>query len=182
MQSLMSFHPLVSIANAFVNHEREIVCDEAVLQYGRVHSGWVKTTLGVLSLARGRSMFTGGLVGVFERGDRIQNRLESIMQFETNRKRSRLTHSHDRGGVCKACLPMAPWVSADLGPRMKNHRPGQNLAKSLLKRRSPMTERKRKKQHRILKLSKPLRRLVQQKEPDPKLTQKSASRFRLRYE
>ena len=51
VQSLMWFHPLVWIANAFVNHEREIVCDEAVLQYGRVTSAeYGETILRVLSL------------------------------------------------------------------------------------------------------------------------------------
>lgn len=65
----------------------------------------------MVSLARGRSIVASGLVGVFERGDRIQRRLEKIMQFDTIRKTSGIVPQIAVVILALMFLPMAPWES-----------------------------------------------------------------------
>ncbi len=81
-QSLFWFHPLVWWANSQIRHERETVCDEAVLRLGALspkHYG--ESIVHVLTASHGRSLVAGSLVGIFERGVHLQNRLENIMNF-----------------------------------------------------------------------------------------------------
>lgn len=112
VQCLMWFHPAVWLANTFLNHERETVCDEEVLRSGIVKpEDYSETILRVLKLARGRSFVASGMVGVFERGTRIQNRLESIMQFDGHRKRSGILSQIAVLTFAILFLPMAPWQS-----------------------------------------------------------------------
>ncbi len=86
-QSLFWFHPLVWWANARLRHERECVCDEAVLRTGACEPiDYGQTLLGVLSAARGRSLAQGSLVGVFEPGGNIQSRLEEIMNYKPGKR------------------------------------------------------------------------------------------------
>ena len=110
VQCLMWFHPCAWLANSFVNHERETVCDDEVLRSGRVEpEKYSETILRVLKLARGRSFVASGLVGVFERGGRIQNRVESIMKFDSKRKRSGVISRVVVVAFAVMFLPMAPW-------------------------------------------------------------------------
>jgi len=114
-QILFWFHPLLWWANARLRHERECVCDEAVLRTGACEPvEYGETLLGVLSAAQGRSRVQGSLVGVFEPGGNIQHRLEEIMNYETRKS--------DFGFLSRAAvlamallfLPMAiPMLNAD---------------------------------------------------------------------
>lgn len=110
IQCLMWFHPCVWLANAFVNHERETACDDEVLRCGRVEpEEYSEIILRVLKLTRGRSFVASGLVGVFERGGRIQSRLESIMKFDRQPKRSGVMSQGLVVAFAMTFLPMAPW-------------------------------------------------------------------------
>jgi beta-lactamase regulating signal transducer with metallopeptidase domain len=82
-QSLMWFHPLVWWANSRLRHERECACDEGVLQLSETEpAAYGETLLRVLSAARGRAVLQGNLIGVFEPGGNIQQRLEQIMNYK----------------------------------------------------------------------------------------------------
>src|SRR5262249_3228569 len=82
-QGIFWFHPFVWLANRRLRHERECVCDESVLRLGQLTPEQYGESIGrVLTAARGRSVVAGSLVGVFERGEFLQNRLEEIMNFE----------------------------------------------------------------------------------------------------
>ncbi len=83
VQGAFWFHPLVWLANARIRHERECACDEAVLRLARCTSDrYGETILRVLTAVRGRGAATASMVGVFERGSRLQTRLEEIMSFD----------------------------------------------------------------------------------------------------
>ena len=82
VQSLLWFHPLVWFAGRRISHEREMVCDSAVLQQSDVcPQVYGETLVRVLTVARGHSLAAGGFVGVFGSNSHIQNRLESVMEF-----------------------------------------------------------------------------------------------------
>ena len=82
-QSLMWFHPLVWWANSRLRHERECACDEGVLQLSESEPAvYGETLLRVLSAAKGRAVLQGNLIGVFEPGGNIQQRLEQIMNYK----------------------------------------------------------------------------------------------------
>lgn len=86
-QGLFWFHPLVWWANAQLRHARECVCDESVLRAaGAEPSQYAETILQTLTVARARSLATGGLIGVFERGAKLQQRLEEIMSYDSQRR------------------------------------------------------------------------------------------------
>lgn len=88
VQGLLWFHPFVWWANARIRHERECACDEAVLRdAGCDRDGYGETLLRVLTAARGRSLVMANMVGVFERGSRLQTRLEEIMSFDPTKRR-----------------------------------------------------------------------------------------------
>ncbi len=87
-QGIYWFHPLVWWANSQIRREREMACDEAVLQLGRVTTeSYQQSILRVLTAARSRSVVAGSLVGVFERGINLQARLEEIMNYEPRKQR-----------------------------------------------------------------------------------------------
>lgn len=108
-QGLLWFHPFLWWANRQLRHERECVCDEGVLRQGHVtpqHYG--ELIVRVLTAARARSLVGGSLVGVFERGAFLQNRLEEIMNFEPLRRRFGWSAGVGLGVFALLFLPMAP--------------------------------------------------------------------------
>jgi beta-lactamase regulating signal transducer with metallopeptidase domain len=83
-QSLFWFHPFLWWANRQLRHERECACDETVLQIGQLtpqHYG--EAIVRFLTASRGRALAAGSLVGVFERGAKLPERLEHIMSYES---------------------------------------------------------------------------------------------------
>ncbi len=109
VQCLLWFHPLVWFAGRQISHEREMVCDTAVLQCGDVCPQiYGETLVRALTVARGHSLVAGGLVGVFGRGSQIQNRLESVMQFKKNRRNFVWCYVVGIMAFSMLCLPMAP--------------------------------------------------------------------------
>lgn len=108
-QSIYWFHPLVWWANRQIRHERECVCDEMVLSLGRIsprHYG--ESILRVLTESRARSLVAGSLVGVFEPGAKLQNRLEDIMSYEPSKRRFTWTRRLALAVFAALFLPMAP--------------------------------------------------------------------------
>ncbi|MEX2114803.1 MAG: M56 family metallopeptidase [Pirellulales bacterium] len=86
-QGLLWFHPLLWWANRQLRHERECVCDEGVLRQGQIAPHrYGELIVRVLTTARARSLVGGSLVGVFEQGAYLQNRLEEIMNFAPKRR------------------------------------------------------------------------------------------------
>jgi beta-lactamase regulating signal transducer with metallopeptidase domain len=84
VQGLFWFHPLVWWASAQLRSERENVVDAEVLHHGEIPAeAYGETLLRVLTSTRARSHATGTLVGVFERGARLQQRLENVMSYQT---------------------------------------------------------------------------------------------------
>ena len=84
VQGLMWFHPLVWWASCQLRNERENVCDDAVVRFGTVPAQrYAEVILQVLTTTRGRSRASGSLVGVFERGTNLQQRLEDVMLYES---------------------------------------------------------------------------------------------------
>lgn len=82
-QSIFWFHPLVWWANRQLRHERECVCDLAVLRQGGITPrNYGESIFRVLTASRGRALVAGTLVGEFERGAKLQNRLEDIMNYQ----------------------------------------------------------------------------------------------------
>ena len=87
-QSLLWFHPFLWWANAQLRHERECVCDETVLRMSAIApEDYSDAIFRVLTASRGRSLAGSSLVGVFERGSNLQNRLEEIMNYEPAKSR-----------------------------------------------------------------------------------------------
>jgi beta-lactamase regulating signal transducer with metallopeptidase domain len=87
-QSLFWFHPFVWWANYQLRHERECACDEAVLRLAQITpEDYGDSIVYVLRASRGRSIVAGSLVGVFERGTKLQDRLEGIMNYEPSKRR-----------------------------------------------------------------------------------------------
>ncbi len=73
-QGLFWFHPLVWWANSQLRHARENACDESVLQLERIlPQQYGEALVRTLTASRGRSLVAGSLVGVFERGTKLQN-------------------------------------------------------------------------------------------------------------
>jgi beta-lactamase regulating signal transducer with metallopeptidase domain len=115
VQGVFWFHPLVWLANARIRHERECACDETVLREANCQrDGYGETIVRVLTAARGRSLVMANMVGIFERGSRVQTRLEEIMNFDPMKRRFGWL---SRGALVAAAvvlLPMAaPGVQAD---------------------------------------------------------------------
>ncbi len=115
VQGVFWFHPFVWLANARIRHERECACDEAVLRDGRCdRDGYGETLLRVLTAARGRSLVMANMVGVFERGSRLQTRLEEIMSFDPTKRRFGWLSRAALVAAALVLLPMAvPGVSAE---------------------------------------------------------------------
>jgi hypothetical protein len=102
-------------ANARIRHERECACDEIVLREARCdRDGYGETILRVLTAARGRSLAAANMVGIFERGSRLQIRLEEIMSFDPTKRRYGWFSRAALIAVALVLLPMAaPSVNAD---------------------------------------------------------------------
>lgn len=115
VQGLLWFHPFVWWANARIRHERECACDETVLRDGRCdRDGYGETLLRVLTAARGRSLVMANMVGVFERGSRLQNRLEEIMSFDPTKRKFGWLSRVALMAAALVLLPMAvPAVTAE---------------------------------------------------------------------
>lgn len=114
-QSLFWFHPLVWWANSQLRHQRECACDETVLHLGRIspqHYG--ESLLHVLLKTRGPSLVAGNLVGVFERGANLHNRLENIMNHRPLHR--------DFSGLSRLALAALAIVLLPMAPR-----PGQTV-------------------------------------------------------
>jgi beta-lactamase regulating signal transducer with metallopeptidase domain len=108
VQGLYWFHPFVWAANARIRHERECACDEAVLRtMPDQRDDYGQTLVRVLTAARGRSLAMDHLAGVFERGSRLQLRLEEIMSFDPNRRRFGWLSRAAVLGAAVLLLPMA---------------------------------------------------------------------------
>lgn len=107
VQALFWFHPLVWLAGAQLNHERECACDEAVLSTGRsAAKRYGESLLQVLLAARGRSSVSFGFLGIFERNTKLQKRLEDIMSQESRIRRFGLGSWLFLLMFSLACLPM----------------------------------------------------------------------------
>lgn len=108
-QSLFWFHPFVWWANAQLRHERECACDEAVLRLGCLTpDAYGESMLRVLTRLRGRSWAWAGLVGVFERGAKLQNRLEEIMSYKPRLQHSNWMRWTAVVALAAFLLPMSP--------------------------------------------------------------------------
>ncbi len=110
-QGIFWFHPFLWWANGQLRHERECVCDEAVLRMGRITPrSYCESIVHVLTAARGRSLVAGSLVGVFERGSKLQNRLEEIMNYKPLNKGFGWPSRLAVVAFALLFLPMAPGV------------------------------------------------------------------------
>jgi beta-lactamase regulating signal transducer with metallopeptidase domain len=110
-QSIFWFHPFVWWANRQIRHERECVCDEIVLSLGRISPRqYGESILRVLTESRARSLVAGSLVGIFEPGAKLQNRLEDIMSYEPSKRRFTWTTPVALAVFAALFLPMAPGV------------------------------------------------------------------------
>lgn len=108
IQGLLWFHPLVWWAAVQLRNERENVCDDAVVRLGTVPpQQYGEVIVRVLTAARGRSDAAGSLVGVFERGSRLQQRLEDVMAYETDRRTFGWASRAALCGFALLFLPMA---------------------------------------------------------------------------
>lgn len=109
VQGLFWFHPFAWWANGQLRHERECVCDETVLRVGRISpEQYGESIFRVLTAARGRSLAAGSLVGVFERGAKLQNRLENIMSHESSKREFGWGSRLALAVFAVTFLPMAP--------------------------------------------------------------------------
>jgi beta-lactamase regulating signal transducer with metallopeptidase domain len=108
VQGLFWFHPLVWFANARIRHERECATDETVLREApESRDGYGETIIRVLTSARGRSLVAANLVGIFERGSRLQTRLEEIMSFDPAKRRFGWMSRAALVAIALVVLPMA---------------------------------------------------------------------------
>jgi len=108
-QGLFWFHPLVWWSNGQLRRQRESVCDEAVLrQCSLTPQQYGESIVRVLTASRGRSLVAGSLVGVFERGTTLQERLENIMSFEPREREFGWLSRFLVATTAALLLPMAP--------------------------------------------------------------------------
>ncbi|TWT96811.1 Regulatory protein BlaR1 [Botrimarina colliarenosi] len=94
--ALFWFHPLVWWASARLREERERCCDDAVLRHAvSDRDTYGEAIVRSLTIGRGRPiglakptpLAAAGLVGVFERGATLQQRLEDVMNFRPTRQK-----------------------------------------------------------------------------------------------
>ena len=108
-QTLFWFHPLVWWSNNQLRHQRECVCDEISLGEGqRDPKQYGETIVRVLTVARGMSPVAGGMIGVFEKGSKLQNRVEKIMNYEPTKRGFGWISRGALCGLALVLLPMAP--------------------------------------------------------------------------
>jgi beta-lactamase regulating signal transducer with metallopeptidase domain len=124
VQGLFWFHPLVWFANARIRHERECACDETVLREAHCdRDGYGEAIIRVLAAARGRSLVMGNMAGIFERGSRLQIRLEEIMSFDPTKRRFDWL---SRAVLVVAALVLLPMAA----PRVQAEKPSEASAKA----------------------------------------------------
>lgn len=94
VHALFWFHPLVWWAGARLRDERERCCDDAVLRSSiGDRESYGEAIVRSLTIGRGRPiglsasspLAAAGLVGVFERGAKLQQRVEDVMDFQSHR-------------------------------------------------------------------------------------------------
>ncbi|MBN1868162.1 hypothetical protein JW916_12830 [Candidatus Sumerlaeota bacterium] len=79
-QTILWFHPFLWFANARIRHERECACDETAIALGEGSPRrYGESLLKAVLAARARPAAALGFPGIFERGGRLQNRLEAVM-------------------------------------------------------------------------------------------------------
>lgn len=90
-------------------HERECACDETVLRLGCLSAdAYGESMLRVLTRLRGGSWATAGLVGVFERGAKFQERFEEIMNYKPRAYQSAWPRRLVLVAIAVVVLPMSP--------------------------------------------------------------------------
>jgi|GEM_PF-1601399 beta-lactamase regulating signal transducer with metallopeptidase domain len=108
-QSLFWFHPAIWWADAELRHERECACDEASLRVGQLDpQQYGESLFRVLMATRSQTMNASVLTGVFERGSRLQNRMEEIMSYHSRRQRFGWLSGFALVAIALLILPMAP--------------------------------------------------------------------------
>lgn len=112
-QSLLWFHPLMWWANARLRHERECACDERVLRTSACDpTAYGQTLLHVLSAVRGKTLVQRSLVGVFEPGANLQQRMEEIMNFQPDKSKMSKWWYSALAVLAMVFLPMSAVTSA----------------------------------------------------------------------
>ena len=85
-QGLFWFHPLMWWADAELRHERECTCDESALRIGNFDPHeYGESLVQVLMKTKSQALPASCLTGVFERGSKLHNRLEEIMNYHPQR-------------------------------------------------------------------------------------------------
>jgi beta-lactamase regulating signal transducer with metallopeptidase domain len=108
-QGLFWFHPLVWWAAGQLRQQRESACDEAVLwREGSAPQSYGEAIVRVLTASRGRSLVAGSLVGIFERGGQLQDRLEEIMTYEPRKRQFGWLSRLALAATALLLLPMGP--------------------------------------------------------------------------
>ena len=108
-QGLFWFHPLVWWAGSELRHERECACDEASLRIGELDpQQYGESIFRVLMATRSQSLVVGSLTGVFERGSRLQSRMEEIMSYRAQQRRFGWFSGLALLAAAVLLLPMAP--------------------------------------------------------------------------
>lgn len=111
-QSLFWFHPFVWWANGQLRHARECACDETVLRLEDITPEiYGESIVRVLTRSRGRALVAGGLVGVFERGAKLQNRFEEIMNYKPLKNQFGWPSRLAVLAIAVLLLPMSPGSS-----------------------------------------------------------------------
>ena len=114
-QSIFWFHPFLWWANRQLRHERKCACDEAVLRLEQTTPDrYCESLVHVLTAARGRSVVAGNLVGVFERGTKLQNRMEGIMNYVPSKRQSSWSSRFAIVAIAVVFLPLAPSAESGL--------------------------------------------------------------------
>jgi beta-lactamase regulating signal transducer with metallopeptidase domain len=135
-QSILWFHPFIWWANSQLRHERECACDEAVLLERQASpADYGESLIRVLTRVQGRSLVAGSLVGIFERGAKLQERLENIMNCELVRKRFDWSSRAALSVLAILLLPMAPPASqnqAEGAPDAKRGVGGEQVAPQIV--------------------------------------------------
>src|SRR5207244_4222348 len=94
-------------ASRELRHERECVCDEAVMRLGDVSpQQYAESIVRAVTASRGQSLVAGSLVGIFERGGKLQDRLEDIMNFQLSKRGFGWAGRLTLAGLALALLPM----------------------------------------------------------------------------
>jgi beta-lactamase regulating signal transducer with metallopeptidase domain len=120
-QGLFWFHPFVWWASRELRHEREEACDDSVLRDGGIApDSYGASMMRVLTSAKARSLADGSFLGVFERGTKLQIRLEQIMSYEPTKRPFGVISKLAIALVAAILLPMATGVSNQLDAQEAN--------------------------------------------------------------